>query len=140
MSYQELISRMTTYVLATNAPSVSETLCDHIRGEVGAGDTVHAVNSQEGGTNTGADEIRQGKEALRAVEEALGDVATVETRQIVEGNTPAEDVLATAEAVGSDQLVIGIRRRSRTSRLLFGSVATDILLTSEVPMRVVPRE
>ena len=46
----------------------------------------------------------------------------------------------TAKAVESDQLVIGIRRRSRTSRLLFGSVATDILLTSEVPMRVVPRE
>jgi len=131
---------MTTYVLATNAPSVSETLCDHIRDEVGEGDTVHAVNSQEGGTNTGADEIRQGKEALRVVEEALGDVATVETRQIVEGNTPAEDVLATVEAVESDQLVIGIRRRSRTSRLLFGSVATDILLASEVPMRVVPRE
>jgi len=33
---------MTTYVLATNAPSVSETLCEHIRGEVGEGDTVHA--------------------------------------------------------------------------------------------------
>ena len=68
----------------TNAPSVSETLCDHIRGEVGAGDTVHAVNSQEGGTSTGADEIRQGKEAL-------SNVTTVETRQIVEGNDPAED-------------------------------------------------
>jgi len=131
---------MSTYVLATNAVSVSEQLCAYLRDELDGSDTVHAVNSQMGGVRSDSDEIREGREALAAVEEDLGDVATVETRQVVEGNEPAEDVLGTATEADADELVIGIRKRSRASRLILGSVAEDILRSSDIPMRVVPRE
>ncbi len=136
---RELHLGMTTYLLATNSPSVSERLCEHIYGEVDGSDTVYAVNSQVGGTDTDADDIQTGKNALQTVEDRLGDVTAVETRQIVEGNAPAEDVLEAADEVDADQLVLSIRDRSKTSRLVFGSVAEDILLTADIPMRVVPR-
>jgi Universal stress protein family. len=139
MSSRQIHLGMTTYLLATNSLPVSETLCEHIHGELDESDTVHAVNSQVGGTDTDADDIQTGESALRTVETRLGDAATVETRLGDEGNAPAEDVLETADEVDADQLVVSIRDRSRTSRLVFESVVEDILLTADIPMRVVPR-
>lgn len=130
------------YVLATNSVRTSEVLCEYLRDRLAPGDAVHAVNSQRGGDRTDSVEIRDGENALAAVEDALGGVAdvTVETHQFVRGNPPAEDVLAYADDVDADEFVIGIRDRSPTAKVVFGSVAQDILLGSNLPMRVVPRE
>ncbi|GAA0192860.1 hypothetical protein GCM10009000_002150 [Halobacterium noricense] len=130
------------YVLATNSVRTSEVLCEYLRDRLAPGDAVHAVNSQRGGDRTDSVEIRNGEDALAAVEDALGGVAdvTVETHQFVRGNPPAEDVLAYADDVDADEFVIGIRDRSPTAKVVFGSVAQDILLGSNLPMRVVPRE
>ncbi|MFB9822782.1 universal stress protein [Halobaculum roseum] len=133
---------MMLYVLATNSVRTSEVLCEYLRDRLAPGDAVHAVNSQRGGDRTDSVEIRNGEDALAAVEDALGGVAdvTVETHQFVRGNPPAEDVLAYADDVDADEFVIGIRDRSPTAKVVFGSVAQDILLGSNLPMRVVPRE
>ncbi|QZP39143.1 universal stress protein [Halobaculum magnesiiphilum] len=133
---------MMLYVLATNSVRTSEVLCEYLRDRLAPGDAVHAVNSQRGGDRTDSVEIRDGENALAAVEDALGGVAdvTVETHQFVRGNPPAEDVLAYADDVDADEFVIGIRDRSPTAKVVFGSVAQDILLGSNLPMRVVPRE
>lgn len=131
---------MTTFVLATNARTVSETLSAYLKPRVGENDVVHAVNSQSGGSGTTARAVDRGKEALEAVAEELGDVTTVETHQLIRGNDPAPDVFSVADEVGADELVIGVRKRGQADRLIFGSVAEDILRQSDYPMRVVPRE
>ncbi|WP_435127780.1 universal stress protein [Halobaculum sp. D14] len=128
------------FVLATNSVHTSAVLATYLQDRLDDGDEVHAVNSQRGGDATDADEIRAGEQALEAVEERLGDDVVVETHQLVRGNDPAEDVLNHADDVDADELVIGIRKRSRTGKMLFGSVAQDVLLQSNRPMRVVPRE
>lgn len=51
----------------------------------------------------------------------------------------SEDIFDLVEDVDADELVVGIRKRSRTEKLL-GSVAEDILFNSEIPMRVIPRD
>jgi nucleotide-binding universal stress UspA family protein len=131
---------MTTFVLATNSVRTSTALCDYLKPRLSADDTVHVVNSHRGGDATGAGDLRAGEDALDYVREQLGAVATVETHQFVRGNAPAEDVLGLVEELGADELVIGIRKRNPTAKVIFGSTAQDILLSANVPMAVVPRE
>ncbi|MFC4357206.1 universal stress protein [Halobium salinum] len=131
---------MSTFVLATNSVHTSATLCDYLESRLASDDVVYAVNSQRGGDETGADDVRDGEDALNAVRARLGGVATVETEQLVRGNDPAEDVLQYVEEVDADELVVGVRKRNPTAKVVFGSVAQDILLNANVPMRVVPRE
>ena len=52
----------------------------------------------------------------------------------VTGRDGAEDVAAAAERLGASLVVIGLRRRSPTGKLVFGSTAQRILL--DVPCRV----
>ncbi len=59
---------------------------------------------------------------------------------IIRGNSPADDIFDIAAEVDADELVIGVRKRSQTDRLIFGSVAQDIMRQSDYPMRVVPRD
>jgi nucleotide-binding universal stress UspA family protein len=52
----------------------------------------------------------------------------------ISGNDGAEDVTTAAERLGASLVVIGLRRRSPTGKLIFGSSAQRILL--DVPCRV----
>jgi nucleotide-binding universal stress UspA family protein len=131
---------MTTYVLATNHVDTSAVLCDYLQSRLAADDTVHAVNSLVGGSETSSEDVLDGEEALNVVSSRLGGVTEVETHQFVRGNDPDEDVLSYAEEVDADELVIGIRKRNPTSKVVFGSTAQSILLNANVPMAVVPLE
>jgi nucleotide-binding universal stress UspA family protein len=52
-------------------------------------------------------------------------------REFVLGRSPSEDLVAFAEEVNAELLVIGIRRRSPVGKLVLGSNAQDILLRAE---------
>lgn len=69
---------------------------------------------------------------LASVEAAL-QAAKVdyEVRQPVRGRDGAEEVLAAAEEVNADLVVIGLRRRSPVGKLFLGSTAQNILLHAE---------
>lgn len=129
---------MTLFVLGTNSVHHSAAIADYLDGRVGPNDEVHAINSQEGGDATSAEDVRDGEDALNAIQSRLGDATTVETHQFVRGNDPAEDVLDYADDVDADEIVIGIRKRNPTAKVVFGSTAQKILLRSNRPMAVVP--
>ena len=54
-----------------------------------------------------------------------------------EGAHPAEDLLDIAAETGASLIVIGVRNRSRVSKLLMGSDAQRIILNSPVPVLTV---
>ncbi|MFB6101142.1 MAG: universal stress protein [Haloplanus sp.] len=129
---------MRTYVLGTDTVDTSAALCDYLDGRVVPEDTIHAINSLRGGDRTDATAVRDGEDALNVVESRMGATATVETHQFVRGNDPEEDILEHAAAVDADELVIGVRKRNPTAKIVFGSTAQAVLLRTERPVAVVP--
>ncbi|WP_254535666.1 universal stress protein [Halomarina litorea] len=127
---------MVTFVVGTKNADTSERILDYLQGRITDGDSVYVVNSQEGGDETSSDEIRGGSKAIEVLAEGLP--VPVEAHQFVRGNDPAEDILAAAEEYDADEIVIGIRRRNPTGKIIFGSNAQDILLSSERPVVAVP--
>lgn len=129
---------MTTYVVGTNSVHTSAALCDYLQTRVGDGDTVVAINSLRGGDSTSSEDVRDGEDALNAIASRLGERCAVETHQYVRNNAPQTDLLTAVEEFDADELVIGIRKRNPTAKVVFGSTAQQVLLNADVPMAVVP--
>jgi nucleotide-binding universal stress UspA family protein len=96
------------------------------------------INSNRGGKDLDAAEATRYEEELAAVRAEL-DAAGVahEVRQLVRGLEPAEDLIAVAEEVKADFIVIGLRRRTPVGKLILGSNAQRILLDAPCPVLAV---
>jgi Universal stress protein UspA and related nucleotide-binding proteins len=129
---------MARLLVATNHVDTSAQLADYLGAHVGPDDTIVAVNSLQGGDATDAAAVRDGEDALSVIGARLGTAGSVETHQLIQGNDPAADILGAIDTYDADELVFGIRKRSPTGKIIFGSVAQQLLLDAPVPMRVVP--
>ncbi|MFC6835145.1 universal stress protein [Halomarina ordinaria] len=127
---------MVRFVVGTNGVETSDRLVEYLSGRVTPDDEVYVVNSQKGGDATRGDDVRGGTEALERFETGLE--CSVATHQFVRGNSPAEDLLSAAHEYEADELVIGIRKRNPTGKIIFGSTAQDLLLSTERPVVAVP--
>ncbi len=100
--------------------------------------TLVVVSSNRGGRDFDADEALRFEEALREIRSELdGEGVRYEERALVRGSEPADDLLAVAEEVEADLIVIGLRRRSPVGKLLLGSNAQRILLEARCPVLAV---
>lgn len=67
----------------------------------------------------------------------LGDTpGTVET--VIEAGKPSQELLTYADEQDVDHIVLGFRKRSPTGKLVFGSTAQDVLLSTTRPVITVP--
>ncbi|OZM79537.1 universal stress protein [Pseudonocardia sp. MH-G8] len=105
------------------------------------GESVLLVNAVSGDQRI---DRRMASDADLAAARAVLDEAGVpyEVRQEVGAGDGADGVLRAAEQAGAAAIVIGLRRRTATGKLLFGSTAQRILLEAECPVLAVkaPRE
>jgi nucleotide-binding universal stress UspA family protein len=99
------------------------------------------INSNRGGKDLDSVEAARYEQELTAVRGEL-DAAGVanEVRQLVRGLEPAEDLIAVAEEVAADFIVIGLRRRTPVGKLILGSNAQRILLDAPCPVLAVKAE
>ncbi len=87
------------------------------------------INSNRGGRDFDDASIREAEAELqRAQDELTGEGLSVDVRQLVRGNEPAEDLIAVANETDADLIVIGLRRRTPVGKLILGSNAQRILL------------
>lgn len=73
--------------------------------------------------------------SVDAAVEHLEDAGVSVTRRREHGD-PAEEILAVAEEVGADAIVMSGRRRSPAGKVLFGSVTQSVLLDADRPVTV----
>lgn len=99
------------------------------------------INSSRGGAHLDAeDAIEHEKELADVRAELDSDGIENEVRQLVRGLDPAEDLIAVANEVSADFIVIGLRRRTPVGKLILGSNAQRILLEAPCPVLAVKAE
>ena len=85
--------------------------------------------------DAGASDSKAELDDVRARVEAAGVV--VDVRHPETGLEASEDLLAIAEEVGAELIVIGLRRRTPVGKLILGSNAQRILLDAHCPVLAV---
>jgi nucleotide-binding universal stress UspA family protein len=99
------------------------------------------INSNRGGKDLDAVEASRYEQELDTVRAELDNAGVSnEVRQLVRGLEPAEDIIAVAQEVSADFIVIGLRRRSPVGKLILGSNAQRILLEAPCPVLAVKAE
>lgn len=96
---------------------------------------VLAVNSKRGGKETSPKEIKAAEDQLAYIESFLADKEiSHKTHLLVRGLDPGEDIVRFASENFVEEIVIGIKRRSKVGKLLFGSNAQYIILNANCPV------
>ncbi|MFN8158790.1 MAG: universal stress protein [Candidatus Nanopelagicales bacterium] len=96
------------------------------------------ISSHKGGSSLDKTEAAEINESLDAVRGRLDEAGVEhEVRQLVRGQDPADDLIAVAEEVDADLIVIGLRRRTPVGKLIMGSNAQQVLLDAGCPVLAV---
>jgi len=96
---------------------------------------IYVVTSMGGGEKENWDEIRKAEEDLQKAKELLlKSQIQCETIQLARGLSPGEDLVKFAEDNSIDVIFMGIRKKSRTRKLLLGSTAQFIILKGPCPV------
>jgi nucleotide-binding universal stress UspA family protein len=97
---------------------------------------LHVLNTARG--DASGDPNFLDDDAAAALRERLtGSGIGFELQQLVRGREAAEEIVATADRLGASLVVIGLRRRTPTGKLLFGSQAQRVLLDADRPVLAV---
>jgi len=96
---------------------------------------VYLVASMEAGTEDKQKVIQQLEADLKMGKDKFtNEGIDCETRLLVRGMTPDEDLVSYAREKAVDEIVIGIRKRSKVSKLFFGSTAQYLILNAHCPV------
>ncbi|MBW2297806.1 MAG: universal stress protein [Deltaproteobacteria bacterium] len=93
------------------------------------------ISSSEGGKGEKPEEIIRIERELDQIKEDLQrEGIDGEVDQLARGLSPGEDLVMFAEENDIDQIYVGIRKKSRTSKLILGSTAQYIILKAKCPV------
>ena len=93
------------------------------------------VSSSEGGKGEKIEDINKIKQDLERIQRDISkDGLECEVEQLARGLTPGEDIVLYAAENDIDQIYVGIRKKSRTSKLILGSTAQFIILKAKCPV------
>ena len=120
----------------SNAAAAAVTLAAEHAKVFGA--EVHIVTSLSKGTDRQQREIRSGEEGLDRMKSACeGEGVRCETHLLVRGMSSGEDIVQFAVEEGVDEIVVGVKRRSKVGKLLMGSTAQYVILKAPCPVLTV---
>jgi nucleotide-binding universal stress UspA family protein len=96
---------------------------------------VEVVTSMHKGTESEQEAIRKAEKGLtyaQSVFEAEG--ISCQTHLLIRGLSPGEDLVQFAQDHEVGEVVIGVRRRSKVGKLMFGSTAQYVILNAICPV------
>jgi nucleotide-binding universal stress UspA family protein len=99
------------------------------------GATVDVVTSMFKGTEDEQEDIRKAEKGLEYAESVFkSDGVDCRTHLLIRGLGPGEDLVQFAREQGAEEVVIGVKRRSKVGKLMFGSTAQFVILNAECPV------
>lgn len=99
------------------------------------GGNVQLVTSLPGGEKTTKKMIIEAEENLAEAGKRLDEQnIPYETHLLVRNNSPGEDIIAFAADNACDEIIIGVKSRSKVGKILFGQTAQHIILKAHCPV------
>ncbi len=96
------------------------------------------MTSMEGGTSETFEEIDRVEKNLKEAEHFMKEAGVdCETHQLVRGMAPGEDLVLFAQENDIDLIFVGIKKKSKTQKILLGSTAQYIILKAPCPVTTV---
>jgi len=96
---------------------------------------VHIVTSMVSGVDVPRKEFDRVEKKLEYAESLFKDKKIpCKTHLLVRGLQAGEDLILLAEEHKVDEIIIGVRRRSKVGKLIFGSTAQYVILNASCPV------
>jgi nucleotide-binding universal stress UspA family protein len=100
--------------------------------------SIDIATSMESGTVEETDQIEAAKKGLEYAETLAKDQGVqAESHLLIRGMKPGEDLVQFARESKVETIYIGVKRRSKVGKLLFGSNAQYIILKAPCPVMTV---
>ncbi len=97
--------------------------------------SVHVVTSMGKGTEDNQKEIDEAQNRLAYAQSLfVKEGITCESHLMIRGLSPGEDLVRFADENSVDLVFVGVKRRSKVSKLLMGSTAQYVILNAPVPV------
>jgi nucleotide-binding universal stress UspA family protein len=93
------------------------------------------ITSLPGGDKTSKEQVVEAEEKLEQAKQFLTDRGIRhETHLLIRGKTPGEDIVTFAAENSCDEILIGVKSRSKVGKILFGSTAQFVILKATCPV------
>jgi len=97
--------------------------------------TVYIISSLEGGVGEKIEEIDAAKGELSYAEKVLKEAGIkAESELLIRGLSPGEDIVEFAKDKGADEIVVGVKMKSKVGKFLLGSTAQYVILNADCPV------
>lgn len=96
---------------------------------------VLVVTSLVGGTVSDGDQTHHAEEEFEAIKRLFDkEKVPCTTDLLVRGLFPGQDIVQYADENNVDQIILGVKKKSRTGKLFFGSNAQLVILNAHCPV------
>ena len=123
-------------VVGYKESKLSKAILDTVKQHAKAFDaTVYLIFSLEGGTGEKIAEIDAAKGELSYAEGVLKEAGiNVEAELLIRGLSPGEDIVEFANDKEADEIVVGVKMKSKVGKFLLGSTAQYVILNADCPV------
>jgi len=112
-----------------------EVALDRVKGRSA---TIYLLLSLRGEQETEAAQVVKARQVLEKAQQMVqAQGIACDPHLLIRGMDPGEDIVKFAEDLGVEEIVMGVRRRSNVSKLLFGSNARFVILNAPCPVTTV---
>jgi nucleotide-binding universal stress UspA family protein len=126
-------------VVAYRASELGEKVLSHAMERARqSGARVYLVTSLVGGPETPEEVIEQaGTDLDQAAAWLAENGIAAEPHLLIRGLSSGEDVVRFAKEIGADEIVVGVWKKSKVGKILFGSTAQDVILKAGCPVSTI---
>lgn len=97
--------------------------------------TVFLVTSMRGGEEVELKEFTRAEQKLEKTKKIFEKQGIkIETRLLVRGFSAGEDLVNFSKEIKADEIIIGVRSRSKVGKFIFGSTAQFVILEADCPV------